>query len=160
MRALPINRRRLWQLAFDAALIAAAWRLAYFLRFDKATPRYYQPLLSWRVFAVVIVVKLSIFILFGFYNRWWRYVSTRDMWGAARGVTVASLLAYLVLYAFPPEHTSRLPKSIAAPDLLLLLAFVGGTRLLARSLIERPPSGPVAPRKGGLPAGGGRARGA
>ena len=48
MRALPINRRRLWQLAFDAALIAAAWRLAYFLRFDKATPRYYQHLLSWR----------------------------------------------------------------------------------------------------------------
>ena len=28
--------------------------------------------------------------LFGFYNRWWRYVSTRDMWGAARGVLAAS----------------------------------------------------------------------
>ena len=144
MRSLPINRRRLWQLAFDAALIAAAWRLAYFLRFDKATPRYYQHLLSWRVFAVVIVVKLAIFVLFGFYNRWWRYVSTRDMWGAARGVTVASLLAYLVLYAFPPEHAARLSRSVAALDYLLLLAFVAGTRLLARTLIERPRTGLVA----------------
>ena len=79
MRSLPINRRRLWQLAFDAALIAAAWRLAYFLRFDKATPRYYQHLLSWRVFVVVIAVKLAVFILFGFYNRWWRYVSVRGV---------------------------------------------------------------------------------
>src|SRR5207244_2343871 len=144
MRTLPINRRRLWQLAFDAALIAAAWRLAYFLRFDRATPRYYQHLLSWRVFAVVIAVKLAIFVLFGFYNRWWRYVSTRDMWGAARGVTVASLLAYLVLYAFPPEHAARLSRSVAALDYLLLLAFVAGTRLLARTLIERPRTGLVA----------------
>src|SRR5438876_8776980 len=144
MRSLPINRRRLWQLAFDAALIAAAWRLAYFLRFDKATPRYYQHLLSWRVFAVVIAVKLAVFVLFGFYNRWWRYVSTRDMWGAARGVTVASLLTYLALYAFPPAQTARLPRSIAALDFLLLLALVAGSRLLARTLIERPPAGLVA----------------
>ena len=88
-----------------------------------------------------MALKLSTFVLFGFYNRWWRYVSTRDMWGAARGVTVASALTYLVLYAFPPENTSRLPRGVAALDFLLLLAFVAGTRLLARTLIERPQSG-------------------
>ena len=56
MKVLPINRRRVWQLFFDAALIAAAWRLAYFLRFDKATPIYYRHLLSWQVFAVIVAV--------------------------------------------------------------------------------------------------------
>ena len=40
----------------------------------------------------------------------------------------------LVLYAFPPANTSHLPKRIVALDYLLLLAFVAGTRLLARSL--------------------------
>jgi FlaA1/EpsC-like NDP-sugar epimerase len=140
---LPVNRRRLWQLVFDGLLIAAAWRLAYYLRFDKATPRYYQHLLSWEVFAVVVAVKLAVFVLSGFYNRWWRYVSTRDMWGAFRGVTVATLLADLILYAFPPEH-ERLSRGVAALDYLLLLAFVAGTRLLARTLIERPSSGLVA----------------
>jgi FlaA1/EpsC-like NDP-sugar epimerase len=143
LSAFPINRRRLWQLLFDAALIAAAWRLAYFLRFDKATPIYYRHLLSWQVFTVVVAVKLSIFVLFGFYNRWWRYVSTRDMWGAARGVTAATLLADLILYAFPPAH-ERLSRGVAALDYLLLLAFVAGTRLLARTLIERPRTGLVA----------------
>jgi FlaA1/EpsC-like NDP-sugar epimerase len=152
----PINRRRLWQLAFDAALIAAAWRLAYFFRFDKATPRYYQHLLSWQVFAVVIGVKLGVFVLFGFYNRWWRYVSTRDMWGAARGVTVAVLLSDLVLYAFPPEH-ERLSRGVAALDYLLLLAFVAGTRLLARTLIERPRTGLVARGREVLVVGAGDA---
>jgi FlaA1/EpsC-like NDP-sugar epimerase len=154
--AFPINRRRLWQLAFDAALIAAAWRLAYFFRFDKATPRYYQHLLSWQVFAIVIAVKLAVFVVFGFYNRWWRYVSTRDMWGAARGVTAAALLADLILYAFPPEH-ERLSRGVAALDYLLLLAFVAGTRLLARTLIERPPTGLVARGREVLVVGAGDA---
>jgi FlaA1/EpsC-like NDP-sugar epimerase len=140
----PVNRHRVWQLVFDAVLIVAAWRLTFFLRFDKATPVFYRHLLDWDVVALIVAIKLATFVLSGFYNRWWRYVSTRDMWGAARGVTVASALTYLVLYAFPPEHTSRLPRSIAAFDFLLLLAFVAGTRLLARTLIERPPGGLVA----------------
>jgi FlaA1/EpsC-like NDP-sugar epimerase len=153
----PVNPRRLWQLVFDAALIAAAWRLTFFLRFDKTTPVFYRDLLSWRVFAIVIAIKLATFVLFGFYSRWWRYVSTRDMWVAVQGVTVGSLLTYLVLYAFPPEHTSRLPRGVAALDYLLLLAFVTGTRLLARTLIERPQSGLVAHGKEVLVAGAGNA---
>src|SRR5215212_168087 len=79
------------------------------------------------------------------------------MWAAGRGVTVASALTYLVLYAFPPEHTSRLPRGVAALDLLLLLAFVTGTRLLARSIIERPKTGLVAHGKEVLIVGAGDA---
>jgi FlaA1/EpsC-like NDP-sugar epimerase len=137
----PINRHLVWQLAADAVLVAAAWRLAFFFRFDQPTPRYYEHLLSWRVLVLVVGIKVATFVVFGFYNRWWRYVSTRDMWGAARGVTVASLLTYVVLYAFPPEQTSQLPRGIAALDFLFLLAFVAGTRLLARSVMERPRPG-------------------
>lgn len=157
MISLPINRHKLWQLAADAVLIVLAWRLAFYFRFDQSTPIFYRELLSWQVVAVVVAIKLSVFVVFGFYNRWWRYVSTRDMWGAVRGVTVASAVAYLVLYAFPPEHTSRLPRGVAALDYLLLLAFVAGTRLLARTLIERPPSGLVARGKEVLVVGAGDA---
>jgi FlaA1/EpsC-like NDP-sugar epimerase len=144
MISIPVTRHRVWQLAADAVLIGAAWWGAFFLCFDQSVPRYYQHFLSWQVYALVIGIGLGTFILFGFYNRWWRYVSTRDMWGAFRGVTVACLVTDLVLYAFPPEHTSHLPKRIVALDYLLLLAFVAGTRLLARSLIERPSGGIVA----------------
>ncbi|MGH3003486.1 MAG: polysaccharide biosynthesis protein [Gaiellaceae bacterium] len=144
MIRLPVNRHRIWQLVFDAGLIVAAWRLTFYLSFDKTIPAYYRHLLDWQVVGVVVALELATFVLFGFYNRWWRYVSTRDMWGAFRGVTAASIVTYLALYAFQPAHTSRLPHRIVALDYLLLLAFVAGTRLLARSLIERPQSGFVA----------------
>jgi FlaA1/EpsC-like NDP-sugar epimerase len=133
-----INRHRLWQLAADAALIVAAWYLAFRLRFDTPRiPPYYETLL-WRSLPIVLVVQLVVFLLFGFYNRWWRYVSTRDMWTAVRGVSVACLVSSLVVYFASPVAHVRLPRSVAIMDWLLLLAFVAGSRMLARSILEHP----------------------
>jgi len=156
VKHFPINRHRIWQLVADACLVAAAWWLAFELRFDHGPPVYYQTLLE-RTILLVVLIKLVVFVLFGFYNRWWRYVSTRDMWGAARGVVVASLAADLTVYLVSPVHNVRLPRSVAAMDLLLTLAFVAGSRLLARSLIERPRGGLVARGKEVLVIGAGDA---
>jgi FlaA1/EpsC-like NDP-sugar epimerase len=144
----PVNRHRVWQLAADAALIVVAWRLAFELRFDSAAgiPPFYEKLVGWQTLALVVAIKLLVFTAFGFYNRWWRYVSTRDMWGALRGVTVASLLVGLTLYFFTPENTERLPRGIVAIDWLLLLALVAGTRLAARTIFERPAAGGLVAR--------------
>jgi FlaA1/EpsC-like NDP-sugar epimerase len=135
-----VNRHRIWQLAADGVLIAIAWLLAFQLRFDSygKIPPFYDKLVNWRTVFLVVAIKLLVFTAFGFYNRWWRYVSTRDMWGAAQGVTVASLAASLVVYFFPPADTARLPRGIAILDWLLLLALVAGSRLLARTIFERP----------------------
>jgi FlaA1/EpsC-like NDP-sugar epimerase len=137
-----VNRHRVWQLAADGVLIAAAWLLAFQIRFDSYAkiPPFYEKLVSWRTVLLVVAIKLVVFTAFGFYNRWWRYVSTRDMWGALRGVTVASLAASLTVYFFPLADTARLPRGIAVIDWLFLLALVAGTRLLARSIFERPAS--------------------
>jgi FlaA1/EpsC-like NDP-sugar epimerase len=135
--SLPITRHRFWQLAVDAGLAAAAWYLAFRLRFDPRVPPYYQTLFN-RTIWIVILIQLTVFVLFGFYNRWWRYVSTRDMWGAARGVTVACLVSSVVVYFASPVQQVRLPRSVAIMDWLLLLAFVAGARMLARTLMERP----------------------
>ena len=133
----PVNRHRLWQVAVDAVLIAAAWILSWYVRFDADWPRYYDRYLEWDVVALVVGVMLPVFIAFGFYNRWWRYVSTQDMWGVLRGVAVALVAAFLV-FAVLDFHPAKVPRGIWVIDLLLLLAFVMGIRLLARSLIERP----------------------
>ena len=133
----PINRHRAWQVAVDACLIAAAWYLAFRLRFDPRIPPPYERLFSNTIW-IVLLIQIVVFMLFGFYNRWWRYVSTRDMWGATRGVTVACLVSSLTVYFVHPVRGFALPRSVAIMDWLLLLAFVAGSRLLARSLIERP----------------------
>ncbi len=87
MIAFPINRHRVWQFLADAVLITAAWWLAFFLCFSRSVPFYYRHFLSWQVFVVVVVLKLAVFVVFGFYNRWWRYVSTRDTCGAQRAAS-------------------------------------------------------------------------
>src|SRR5205823_9669231 len=87
----------------------------------------------------------------------WRYVSIRDMWSAVRGVTIASLVSGLTVYFLSPVSQVRLPRSVAIMDCLLLLGLVAGTRLLARSVIERPGTGLVARGKEVLVVGAGDA---
>ncbi len=141
----PFNRHRLPQLAADLAIVVAAWFFAFRLRFDTDLPVYYERYLSWEVLGLVAAIKLAIFALFGFYNRWWRYVSTRDMWGAARGVVAASLVTYLV-FSFFDVHAADVPRTVWVIDGLLTLALVAGSRMLARTIIERPQSRSIVAR--------------
>ena len=151
------SRHRVWQLAADAALVAAAWYLAFQLRFDRGVPVFYETLFE-RTILIVLGIKLVVFLLFGFYNHWWRYVSTRDMWRIVRGVTVACLVADLTVYLINPVGPVRLPRSIAATDWLLTLGFLAGARLLVRSIMERPsPRGIMARGKEVLVVGAGDA---
>ncbi len=133
----PINRHSIWQIAADTALVALAWWLAWFLRFDEARPVYYDRYLDVTIIALVVAIKLPVFVFCGFYTRWWRYVSTRDMWTVARGVVLASIAVFLVFTLFD-VHRAAVPRGVWAMDLLLCLAFVAGSRLLARTVIERP----------------------
>jgi FlaA1/EpsC-like NDP-sugar epimerase len=153
---IPVNRHRIWQLIADGFLIALAWWLAFELRFDQGVPRYYDTLFR-RTVLIVVAIQLVVFVLFRFYDRWWRYVSIRDMWSAVRGVTVACVVASLTVYFFSPVAQVRLPRSVAIMDWLLLLGLICGTRLLARSVIERPGMGLVARGKEVLIAGAGDA---
>jgi len=134
---IPFNRHRLPQLAADLAIVVAAWLLAWWLRFDTDLFPYHERYLSWEFVGLVAAIKLSIFAAFGFYNRWWRYVSTRDMWGAARGVVAASLVTFLI-FSFFELHPASVPRGVWIIDGLLTLAFVAGSRMLVRTIIERP----------------------
>ena len=153
---IPINRHRIWQLVADGGLVALAWYLAFELRFDSGTPVFYETLLR-RSILVVIGIKLAVFVIVGFYDRWWRYVSTRDMWRIAYGVGLATVLADVAVYLISPVPSVKLPRGIAALDLLLTLAFIAGSRLLARTLMERPTRGIVARGKEVVVVGAGDA---
>ena len=58
---------------------------------------------------------------------------------------LASLATFLVFTLFE-FHPARVPTGVWFIDLLLCLAFVAGSRLLARTLIERPLPGQVVAR--------------
>jgi len=142
---IPFNRHALWQIATDSGIVAAAWVLAWMLRFDQGRPVYYDRYLDWQIVLVVVAIQVVVFALAGFYNRFWRYVSTRDMWSAARGVSLAVLATFVVFTLFE-LHPARVPTGVWFIDLLLCLALVAGSRLLARTLLERPLPGQVVAR--------------
>jgi len=140
----PVSRHSIWQVGVDAVLVAAAWWLAWSLRFEHR-PVYYDRYLDWSIVALVVAIKLPVFALSGFYNRWWRYVSTRDMWVAFRGVVLASVAVFLVFTLFE-VHRVDVPRGVWFIDLLVCMAFVAGSRLLARTIIERPLPGRIVTR--------------
>ena len=133
-----VSRHRMWQVVADGVLVAVAWYLAFQIRFDKGVPSRYDEFLGADVFLAVVAAKVGVFVLFGLYEHWWRYVSIRDMWRALLAVTVASAAAVVIVYLWDPVAGFRLPRGIIAIDWILALALVLGARLLARSLIERP----------------------
>src|SRR6185437_11811649 len=66
-------------------------------------------------------------------------------------------VADVTVYLVSPVHNVRLPRSIAAMDLLITLALVAGARLLARTVMERPLGGVVARGKEVIVVGAGDA---
>jgi FlaA1/EpsC-like NDP-sugar epimerase len=140
----PAFRHRVLQILVDAALVALAYFGAFLLRFDEGIPPRYQDLLEQTILFVVIG-KVAIFAIFGLYQKWWRYVGLRDLEAILKAVVVASLVLVGALFIWSPTDND-LPRSVAAMDLLLTAALIGGLRLAVRSVIERPPRGSVLPK--------------
>jgi FlaA1/EpsC-like NDP-sugar epimerase len=150
---VPLHRHSLPQLAIDGVLVAVALFLAYRLRFDQGVPERYAELrdktLPWVVPATVVV-----FVLFGLYSRHWRHVGQRDYMAIVQAVVVATLAFVGFVAVFHPvTATSRTgevavtpPTGVVALYALLLLAFVGGARFVARTVYERPLRGFRAPK--------------
>jgi FlaA1/EpsC-like NDP-sugar epimerase len=149
--AFPLHRHSLPQIAVDGALVALAYWLAYRLRFDGPTagvPPRYQELFE-ATFIPVVAGAMVAFAAFGLYAKWWRYVTQRDYVRILQAIVTAALLlpGYIAL-AKPVTQPSvagdaalTAPAGVIALFFLLMLAFVGGTRFIARTIYERPLSG-------------------
>jgi len=146
--AFPLHRHSLPQLAVDGVLVALAYWLAYQLRFDgeRGVPARYEDLFAATLLPVV-AGSLIAFVVIGLYAKWWRYVTQRDYMKILQAVVIAALLlpGYIAL-AKPvtigvdpaPVTSVTAPTGVITLFLLLMLAFIGGTRYVARSIYERP----------------------
>ena len=135
----PVYRRRALEFAADALLCAAAFALAFFLRFLDAggdIPDRYVTMLAGSV-AFVGLGKSLVLELLGQHHQWWRYFRLTDLWPLVRSLAVASALLVLVFVLVKP-YPDSLPRSVVIFDFILSCAFLGGARLVRRSIAERP----------------------
>jgi FlaA1/EpsC-like NDP-sugar epimerase len=92
--AFPVHRHALPQLLLDGILVAVAYFLAFWLRFEggfRTANHRYQLLLVATVAWVVLAVLVAL-AAFGQYQRLWRFVGQRDYEAVIKAVIVATVL--------------------------------------------------------------------
>jgi FlaA1/EpsC-like NDP-sugar epimerase len=153
MRSLPqsasilrssVTARRVGQLGVDGVLLALAYYLAYYLRFDEGIPNRYENLLEETI-VLTVAMKLVIFAMFGLYSKLWRFVDQKDFEAILRAVVVSTVGLIVVLFLFSIGRHDP-PRSVVALDFLLSLVFVSGARFAVRAVVERPQRGPFLER--------------
>ncbi|MCD6014565.1 MAG: polysaccharide biosynthesis protein CapD [Solirubrobacterales bacterium] len=135
----PVYRRRALEFVADALLCAAAFALAFILRFlDEGgnIPERYETMLVGSI-AFVAIGKALVLDLLGMHQQWWRYFRLPDLWPLVRSLAIASVLLLLV-YVLAKPYPDSLPRSVLILDFILSCALLGGARLARRTLAERP----------------------
>ena len=145
--AFPVHRHSLPQLVVDGLLVALAYFLAYWLRFDDVVPVRYDDLFEATI-GWVIPVTLIVLALFGVYQRLWTFVGQREYEGAVKGVVVATLLVVGAIALLHPVQTTptrhsgylstavTLPAGVIALYFLLALALLIGARFAVHLVTE------------------------
>ncbi|MFL5907450.1 MAG: polysaccharide biosynthesis protein [Solirubrobacterales bacterium] len=135
----PVYRHRLIQIAADALLVAAAYYLAFRLRFLDAPggiPDRYSHMLANSI-GFVVLGNLIVFYAFGLYEKWWRYFRLPDMIAVLRACAVTTAILAITFLLLKPFN-DQIPRSVVITDFLLTVFLVGGARLLVRMvLVER-----------------------
>ncbi|HET7011068.1 MAG TPA: nucleoside-diphosphate sugar epimerase/dehydratase, partial [Anaerolineales bacterium] len=106
---------------------------------------------AWFMVAVALVVKPTVYYLFGLYRRYWVYASVRELSLIFVATTTASVVvALFVLLLFPISGLSgSFPRLIPPIDWLLSLFSVGGLRMSVRLVWELSQRGHKGERQSG-----------
>ncbi len=131
---LSVSVRSLLVWLFDLFSVAAAWILAFLLRFNFEWPRpFAQTILV--ILPVLVLVQLLACRWAGLYRGIWRFASLPDLYRVLKAVLVSAvaLLAIVVL----GQGNFVVPRSVVVLYPLLLLVIMGGGRFAWRMWRER-----------------------
>jgi FlaA1/EpsC-like NDP-sugar epimerase len=144
--ARPVHRHSLPQLLVDGLLVALAYLLAYWLRFDSATPRPPYDHLLTATIPWVVPLTLAVMAAFGLYQRLWTFVGQREYEGVLKATITATVLVVAVValthpvvqVTLPggPARAVGLPVSVIALFFLLAAAMLLGVRFLVHLVVE------------------------
>ena len=126
---LPWSSRWL-QLPIDLMLVALAWWLAFWLRFNLDTPDEFQAMMVKTLPWPLLGSGISL-LGWGVYRHIWRYTSVAELTRLVYGVVFAGLLTASAVLMLRVES---FPRSVLLLHPLLALLLLGGVRTGARML--------------------------
>ena len=124
---MSLNWRKLLALAHDLAACAAAWMVAFLLRFNLEIPDVFIGFalkgLLW-----VVPVHALLFWSFGLYRGLWRFASLPDLRRIVLAVGVGAVVAPTLLFMMQIP----VPRSVLIMSPILLMMVMGGSRIAYR----------------------------
>jgi FlaA1/EpsC-like NDP-sugar epimerase len=133
-----LRYRRALIIAMHALLLAAAFVLAFQLRFDFQIPPE-----EWRrigrTLPLVLAIRLTVLGLFRLDRGFWRHFSLADLTNLVKAVTLSTMVWGALAYGTP--FFSGFPRSVLAIDWLLAIFLTGGVRFAVRFSREHGMSG-------------------
>lgn len=146
------HKRRIFEVFLDAFLITLSYYAAYLIVLGSLDDHETESLFL-KSLPILILFKLSAFLVVGVYRGLWRYTSVSDFVIYAKGIILGStlsILALLLIYRF--EYFSR---AVFIVDALLLLFALIGSRMAFRLLRQAIPAGSAADDRRALIYGAG-----
>ncbi|WP_462152097.1 polysaccharide biosynthesis protein [Pseudoalteromonas xiamenensis] len=125
------THKRLVTLFFDFLCIVVSYWLALVIRLDSVSPL--AELDNWLVLIPLIPISLLTFVKLGLYRAVLRYVTTQAIWAVAGGAIISTISLVMISFFMQIQIPRTLPFIYA----LLVLIMVGGSRIVARSLLSR-----------------------
>jgi FlaA1/EpsC-like NDP-sugar epimerase len=133
--------RNRYVLLVDLLLTAASVLGAYALRLEGNYFYFYLPSAFWMI-GVSLILKPTIYYLFGLYRRLWAYASTNELKLISAAVTVASgAVSALMIALFTARLFIGFPRFVLIIDWLLSLVSIGGFRFSIRLVAESRSTG-------------------
>jgi FlaA1/EpsC-like NDP-sugar epimerase len=133
-RLLATNPRSALAFAHDIVAAGIAWLAAFWFRFNFDIQTEFLPIM-WITVGWVIALDALCFWLFGLYRGLWRYASIHDLRLIVIAVGIAAIAFPALVMLIQPGFV--VPRSVYVLHPLLLLMFMGGSRLLYRAWKER-----------------------
>jgi lipopolysaccharide/colanic/teichoic acid biosynthesis glycosyltransferase len=131
-RHLIDNLSQLFMLGCDASLCVLSFSLALYIRFGNADQplRYIGPFV--KVLPLTVLIRMPIFIYFGFYHTLIRHLSIYDIKRVIKGVTFGSLV--LVVVIFLAGFMRGYSRAVFMIDWLCLTSLLIGYRTILVTL--------------------------
>jgi len=128
-----LHKRRVLEVLMDLAFVYLAYTVSYFLRFEgnvlAGNLQLMRESLPW-----LILIKMSVFFIFGLYRGAWKYVSISDLLTIFKTISLASVCSVLFLtYSFRFKDYSR---AVFIIDWVILLLLILASRISFRVLGE------------------------
>jgi len=131
MFGLPRAQKRIISLLLDTSFLFIAFWLAFFMRLDSVEPLFNKA--YWSIFFGLLPVSLIAFMKLGLYRAVLRYINLHALWAVGIG-TASATFTFIILAFF---FDANVPRTVPFIFACLCLLFIGGTRIIARSLISR-----------------------